>query len=93
MEGGASREETGEPGGSTLGRPSFLSAVASFPSTKKVPKPPPPIHPGVAGASPSPDKSRSAFKGSPSRGSSSWESDWNPGHTQSWDWQRRRWHQ
>ena len=92
LEDGASREETGEPGGSTLGRPTFLSAAASFPSAKKVPKPPPPIHPSVAGASPSPDKSRGAFKGSPSRGSSSWEGDWNPSRTQSWDWQRRRWH-
>ena len=91
LEEGASREETGEPGGSTLGRPSIQSAVESFPPTKKFPKPPPPVRPNVAGASPSPDKSRGAFKGSPSRGSSSWEGDWHANRTQPWDWQSRRW--
>ena len=93
LEDGASREELGEPSGSTLGRPSVLSAVASFPQNKKIPKPPPPIHPSVASASPSPAQSRGAFKGSPSRGSSSWEGEWNPSRTQSWDWQSRRWPQ
>ena len=94
LEDEVSRGETGEPCGSTMGRPPTQSVVVNPPTvtqTKKVPKPPPPIHPNVAGSSPSPDKSHGAFKGSPSRGSSSWDDDWHANRTQPWDWQNRRW--
>ena len=91
LEEGVSRGETGEPGTPTLGRQSIQSAVESFPPTMKFPKPPPPICPIVSGSSPSPDKSRGAVKGSPSRGSPSREGDWHTNRTQPWDWQSRRW--
>ena len=60
--------------------------------TKKVAKPPPPVHKSVASVSPSSAKSHGSFKGSPSRGGSSRESDWSPYYTQFRDWQQRRWY-
>ena len=60
--------------------------------TKKVGKPPPQVHKSVASVSPSPAKSHGSFKGSPSRGGSSWESDWAPNYAQFRDWQQRRWY-
>ena len=63
--------------GSISGKQS-LRLASSVPP--KCPKPPPPVHPIVA--SPSPAKSQSAFQAPPSRGSSSWEGEWNAPRTQ-----------
>ena len=84
----ASHGDTGEACGSTAGRQSTHSAFVNpptVPQTMKVPKPPPPIHPSAASPSLSPDKSRVAFKGSPSRGGSSRDGDWHSNRNQPWD--------
>ena len=89
---GASQGDNDDARGSTAGRQSSLPASVNpypVPQTQKFPKPPPPIHPTVA--SPSPDKSHGAFKGSPSRGSSSWDGEWQSARTHPWDWNTRRW--
>ena len=96
LEDGASHGDTVDACGSTAGRQSTPSAFVNphtVPQSKKVPKPPPPIHPSVASPSPSPSpaKSHGTFKGSPSRGSSSWDGNWHSNRPQTWDWQGRRW--
>ena len=71
---GASHGDNDDACGSTAGRQSSLSASVNphpVPQTQKFPKHPPPIRPSVASLSPA--KSRGAFKGPPSRGSSSWD--------------------
>ena len=59
-------------------------------TAKKATKPPPPVHKGGASVSPSPAKSHGSFKGSPSRGGSSWEGDWKSSGSQFRDWQKHR---
>ena len=89
---GASHGDNDDAGDSTPGTQSSLPASGiphSASQTKKFPKPPPPIHPNVA--SPSPGKSQGTFKGSPSRGSSSWVGEWHSARSQPWDWNHRRW--
>ena len=94
LEDEASHGDTVDACGSTAGRQSTPSASVNLhavPQTKKFPKPPPPIHPNVASPSPSPAKSHGTFKGSPSRGSSSWDGEWQSARTHPWDWNTRRW--
>ena len=89
---GVSQVDTEDACCSNVGQPSSFSASVNpllTPQTQKFPKPPPPIHP--ADASPSPSKSHGAFKGSPSRGSSSWDGNWQSGRIHPWDWNTRRW--
>ena len=89
---GVSQVDTEDARGSNVGQQSSLSASVNphpAPQTRKFPEPPPPIHPAVA--RPSPAKSHGAFKGSPSRGSSSWDGNWQSGRIHPWDWNTRRW--
>ena len=88
----ASHGDNDDVGGLTPGRQSSLPASGipqSASQIKKFPKPPLPIHPNVA--SPSPAKSQGTFKGSPSRGSSSWDGDWHSARSKPWGWSGRRW--
>ena len=61
------------------------------PPTKKMAKPPPPVHPGGARVSPSPAKSRGSVKSSSQYGGSSWQGDWNPSGSHFRDWKQHRW--
>ena len=71
--------------------PPSLPTPVESPVVKKAAKPPPPAHKGGASVSPSPAKSHGSFKGSPSRGGSSWEGDWNSSRSQFRDWQQHWW--
>ena len=71
---------------------SLPSAPVESPSVKKIAKPPPPVHKGGATLGPSPAKSSSSFKGSPSRGGSSWGGDWNSSSYKSRDWSKHQWY-
>ena len=81
-----------EKTGLQMDRPSSLPTPVGSSAVKKAAKPPPPVHKGGASVSPSPAKSHGSFKGSPSRGGSSWEGDWNSSCSQFRDWQKRRWY-
>ena len=71
---------------------SSLPTPAESPAVKKAAKPPPPAHKGGDSISPSPAKSHGSFKGSPSRGGSSWEGDWNSSSSQFKDWAQHQWY-
>ena len=88
----ATDENMGLPFGLSQDRPSPLPISGDPALPKKVPKPPPPAHKGAASVSPSPAKSSGSVKGSPSRGGSSWDSDWPSNYTQARDWRPRRWY-
>ena len=75
-----------------MDRSSSLPTPAEPIPVKKAAKPPPPAHKGGASISPSPAKSHGSFKGSPSRGGSSWEGDWKAPGSQSREWQKHRWY-
>ena len=78
--------------GLQMDRSSSLPTPVESPAVKKAAKPPPPAHKGGASLSPSPAKSHGSFKGSPSRGGSSWEGDWKSSCSQFRDWQKHRWY-
>ena len=89
----ATDENMGLPFGLSQDRPSSFPFSGDSVVPKKVPKPPPPVHKGAASASPSPAKSSGSVKGPPSRGGSSWGSDWPSTCTPARDWRPRRWYQ
>ena len=89
----ASDDNLGLQFGLSQERPSSFTPSGDSTLPKKASKPPPPVHKGGASVSPSPAKSSGSVKGPPSRGGSSWDSDWPSTYTPARDWRPRRWYQ
>ena len=89
---GTSDDNMGLQFGLSQERPSASTPSGDLTRPKKASKPPPPVHKGGASVSPSPAKSSSSVRGSPSRAAPSWDGDWHSAPSQPRNWGRRRWY-